>query len=294
MNRQKDILIALAFGIWKVVKGDSKPSPEKKPVSSEEVAVSDQNAPKILRGSGKKKAGKTAVNTAANAVAPADTSASVGAEASVNPSADIAAPVPSAPGPAPEELGGLQVTLTDPAGERLGLNGWLVSDDCNWRIRIFDGVVDKRIEAMSCSIYALVELGEDQDPILTRPQAMKTVAGKTVSLRFAVTLPEMKSSAEAELAAAAISHPGLGLLKQDDFAEVVQILPGSSAARQGLQVGDAVISIDGVAVRELTQDNMVALLQGDPNTPLKIAIVVEENGELLEGTLDLMRDTLAE
>jgi len=283
------VLIALAFGIWKVVRGGSD-SPKEKPSSPNTEVVASENAPKVLRSSGKQKTTQPADDTTVDAnAAPASAVANNGSSG-----VDIPVPVPSAPGPAPEELGGLQVTLTDardPAGARLGLNGWLVSDDCNWRIRIFDGVVDKQIEAMTCSIYAVVELGEKEDPIITRPQRMETMPGKTLTLRFPVTLADSSSNPDAALR---IGHPGLGLLKQNEFAEVVQVLPGSSAAAQGLQVGDFVVSIDGVAVQELTQDNIVALLQGEPDTPLKIAIVVEENGELVQGAVELLRSTIAE
>ena len=293
------VLIALAFGIWKVVTGGSDTPKQKAGSPNTEEVASSENAPKLLRSSGKKASSTKASKQPLvdeNAAPLAATSVASGSTERAG--ANNPVPVPSAPGPTPDELGGLQVTLmnaADPSGALLGLNGWLVSDDCNWKIRIFDGVVDKQIEAMSCSIYAVVELGEKEDPIITRAQRMETIPGKTLSLRFAVTLPESSSSPDAERAQAArIAHPGLGLLKQNEFAEVVQVVPGSSAASQGLQAGDIVMSIDGVAVQELTQDNIVALLQGEPDTPLKIAIVVEENGELVQGAVDLLRSTIAE
>lgn len=277
------VVLALGLGVWKLL----NPSEDKRSTSPR-TEITESSQPKLLRGTAKKKGTSTEEQPRTRReeelprpVPTASASGTVDAAATV----DATKHAVDATKHAVEALGGLQITIIDEADERLAVNGWLVSDDCGWRIRIFDGVVDKQIEAMRCDIYAILDV--DGKQFATEKQAMQTHPGETLSMRFAVTLPSTEP-------APSIAHAGLGLLQRDGYAEVVEILAGSSAAEQGLQVGDAVLTLNGIAVTELTQDELATMLQGEPDTPLQLGIAIEQHGEIVAGDVNLIRSTIAE
>jgi hypothetical protein len=71
-------------------------------------------------------------------------------------------------------------------------------------------------------------------------------------------------------------------------ALVTQVLPGTPAARAGLQPLDQIVKVDGVALGQLALPEMIARITGAPGTRVKL--VVERGGQ--QQDLVLTRETL--
>ena len=75
---------------------------------------------------------------------------------------------------------------------------------------------------------------------------------------------------------------GLGL--QLDIAEgllrVVTAMPGTPAARAGLQSGDLIVRLDDHPVRGMALDDAVTRIRGEPGTPIALTIRRVERGEI--------------
>lgn len=64
---------------------------------------------------------------------------------------------------------------------------------------------------------------------------------------------------------------------------IVATLEGSPAAARGIQVGDAIVRVDGFAVTGLTADEVVASVRGPAGTDVKLALL--RNGRIIEMTV---------
>ncbi len=83
---------------------------------------------------------------------------------------------------------------------------------------------------------------------------------------------------------------GLVLSKRFWLASVVTVLPGSPAARAGLQTGDLLESVAGFSTREMSIDQTEQLLAGEPGTTVKVAVVRQQRPE--PETVELVRARL--
>lgn len=83
---------------------------------------------------------------------------------------------------------------------------------------------------------------------------------------------------------------GLVLSKRFEMVSVVTVLPGSPAARAGLQTGDILESIAGFGTREMSIEQARILLGGEPGTPVKVAVVRQQRPEPEE--MELVRARL--
>jgi carboxyl-terminal processing protease len=85
---------------------------------------------------------------------------------------------------------------------------------------------------------------------------------------------------------------GLGL--QLDIAEgllrVVTAMPGTPAARAGLQSGDLIVRLDDHPVRGMALDDAVTRIRGEPGTPIALTIRRVERGE--EFSVSLVRESI--
>ena len=66
---------------------------------------------------------------------------------------------------------------------------------------------------------------------------------------------------------------------------------GMPAYKAGLRAGDAIISIDGIPVKEMSVDSVSNMLRGEPGT--KLTVVVERPGTKKELTFRLERESIA-
>lgn len=87
------------------------------------------------------------------------------------------------------------------------------------------------------------------------------------------------------------SFGGLGLEVQasDGAVRVVSPMPGSPAARAGLAAGDLIVRVDDQPLGGLALADAIALMRGQPGTPVSITI---QRGTASEFTVSLTRDTI--
>jgi len=90
---------------------------------------------------------------------------------------------------------------------------------------------------------------------------------------------------------------GIELAMEEDFAEVVKVIPGSPADRSGIRTGDKIHSIDGVTLEGLTLAETVHKLRGPagsqvfvkiehPGDPMKYTIVMRRSGLVKKDSTD--------
>lgn len=69
------------------------------------------------------------------------------------------------------------------------------------------------------------------------------------------------------------ANVGLILSKKFGYVGVVNVIPGSSAARAGLTTGDMLESINGIATRDMPLAYAELLLSGDPNSSAEVSVL---------------------
>ncbi|MDR1247503.1 MAG: S41 family peptidase [Clostridiales Family XIII bacterium] len=72
-------------------------------------------------------------------------------------------------------------------------------------------------------------------------------------------------------------------MDESGYLGIVEILPGGAAEREGLLVGDVIVSIDGVSYEGQDLNGAVALLHGEEGS--EVRLLVRRNGEEFEKTL---------
>lgn len=68
------------------------------------------------------------------------------------------------------------------------------------------------------------------------------------------------------------SHVGLQLELADSSVRVMAVAEGSPAARAGIQPGDGVVTIDGIAVADRPLAELARLLEGKPGTSVRLSL----------------------
>jgi carboxyl-terminal processing protease len=82
---------------------------------------------------------------------------------------------------------------------------------------------------------------------------------------------------------------GLIIAKIDRGVEVVSPIDGTPAYRAGVNAGDLIVAVDGESVVEKTMDEVLAVLRGDPGTPVTMTIV---RGKNLRFDVRVIRDMI--
>jgi hypothetical protein len=77
---------------------------------------------------------------------------------------------------------------------------------------------------------------------------------------------------------------GVGLTVDRDALQVVRVMPGSGAFDAGVQVGDDLVAIDGVAITQLGLEGAFASLRGLPGTP--VAVTLRRGEQIVQLTLE--------
>ena len=113
---------------------------------------------------------------------------------------------------------------------------------------------------------------------------LKTLDPYTVYMR-------RKESADIELLTSG-SYGGIGITVgiRDSTITIVDIIDGYSAQRQGLRIGDRILSIDGVDVLRVPLDSLREYTRGEPNTTLKMSVLREGSSAPL--SFELMRENI--
>jgi len=78
---------------------------------------------------------------------------------------------------------------------------------------------------------------------------------------------------------------GMVLLKRDIVARVMHVVPGSPAAKAGIQVGDIIRKLDGQSIGSFTTWSMERKLRGPVGSDLNVLDWVNSNGQLKKITI---------
>jgi carboxyl-terminal processing protease len=78
---------------------------------------------------------------------------------------------------------------------------------------------------------------------------------------------------------------GVTIGQRDGYITVIGLLEGFSAAKQGMEVGDRIIEIEGKATKGITLDAIRQLVRGAPGTELKMKIERESEKKPIEFVL---------
>jgi carboxyl-terminal processing protease len=128
-------------------------------------------------------------------------------------------------------------------------------------------------------IAAALKTLEPMEPASGEPAE---VFGKAINAALATLDPHSRyfdhSAASARRSSITGSFGGLGLQVEmaDGLVRVVAPMPGTPAARAGLQSGDLIVRFDGQPVQGMTLAEAVSRMRGEPGTP--IALMIRRGG----------------
>lgn len=71
---------------------------------------------------------------------------------------------------------------------------------------------------------------------------------------------------------------------EDGNMEIVEVLPGSSAEKNGLKKGDVILSIDGKDVVRITYGEAVSYLDGAAGTEVSVQVLRTETEKAQDGS----------
>lgn len=83
---------------------------------------------------------------------------------------------------------------------------------------------------------------------------------------------------------------GVTIGQRDGAIQVISVMEGYSAQRQGVMPGDRIIEVDGVKVASRKPDEVRSLTRGEPGTQVKV--LVEREGESEPILFDLLREEI--
>jgi len=78
---------------------------------------------------------------------------------------------------------------------------------------------------------------------------------------------------------------GVTIGLRDGYVTVINLLEGFSAAKQGIEIGDRIIEIEGKPTKGITLESIRQLVRGDPGTEMKLKIEREGEKKPLDFTL---------
>lgn len=95
--------------------------------------------------------------------------------------------------------------------------------------------------------------------------------------------------AQVELPSARTGGLGVQVAWDGDAIRVVRIIPGTPAERQGLEVGDRIVEVDGVPVTELGVRGFIARMTGPEGTDVHFVLSYEDDEGAVEEELAITR-----
>lgn len=115
---------------------------------------------------------------------------------------------------------------------------------------------------------------------------------KAAMVPFFVVFALSECSGKSKIKAFPETYGGVGIeLKvEEDFAEVVKIIPGSPADSSGIRAGDKSYSIDGITLEGLTLAETVHKLRGPPGS--QVFVRIEHVGDPMKYTIVMRRSGL--
>lgn len=131
-------------------------------------------------------------------------------------------------------------------------------------------------------------LSTSVDPPSAKSLARGAVRGMVEVLResndpYALFYTPKSFQSLQELTTGRFSGIGVWLKDREGQLEIVSVIPSTPARQAGLKRGDVIESIDGKAVRAMTEDEAVARIKGRPGS--EVALVVDRNGTQRDFTI---------
>lgn len=83
---------------------------------------------------------------------------------------------------------------------------------------------------------------------------------------------------------------GIEVTEEDGYVKVITPIDGTPAFRAGIQAGDYITALDGESVLDMSLDDAVDIMRGEPGTPIILTIAREGESAPLE--IEIVRDVI--
>jgi len=161
----------------------------------------------------------------------------------------------------------------------------LISEQCGWQLPFPNGEISAIVPAGRCDLR--IESAAASPVVFLSDQIeVQFVSGQTVQRQLGVELPRSAAPAIAQGAVA------FGWVRQSEWIEISEVLPGSSLAQVGLQSGDIILEVNGFAVNGLNDNEIAALLVGPLAEPVILTLAVAEGETWLEVPVTVSRESI--
>lgn len=107
---------------------------------------------------------------------------------------------------------------------------------------------------------------------------------------YSVFLPPEESRAFEEMISGSFGGVGMEIGKRDGLIVVIAPLKGTPAEQSGVRAGDAILKIDDTQANDLSVDEAVGLIRGEPGTPVTLTMFRE--GDTEPRVVSITRDTI--
>ena len=147
----------------------------------------------------------------------------------------------------------------------------------------------------SLGVYAEV-LQKVQQDYVDDPNIRMVTAGslhgmlESLDAQSSYLTPREYDEYKKKLAAAGPGETGLTLSKRYGYIIVLSVLPDSPGTKSGIRSGDIFESISGFTTRDMSVGQAVNLLNGQPGTGVKVAVI--RRGKATPEDIDLVREKL--
>jgi S1-C subfamily serine protease len=222
-----------------------------------------------------------------------------------DPASDIAVLKVEKPGLIPAELGdSADVVVGDPVvaiGSPLGLAGTVTTgivSALERPVRLSGEGSDTNAVISAVQTDAPINPGNSGGALVDATgaviginTAIASVGGGSVGLGFAIPIDTVRDIAEQLISTGRAVHAALGVNARSvtdgtrDGALVLNVEPGSAAAKAGIREQDVVIEVEGQAVGS-SEELVVAVDSHDPGDTVTVEIVRDGSSREVEATLD--------
>jgi C-terminal processing protease CtpA/Prc len=171
-------------------------------------------------------------------------------------------------------LGNLRIEVRDESMVLVTYQTFVYSQDGGFTNVVANGSAELTLPSGSITVFA--QRGSGATAQTSEPVSVEITSGQ-----ISLAILQFKPVASGEV------HAGIEASRGDEWFEIVRVIKGSVADRQGLREGDLILSINGAQALEINDQAFVSALQGPAGTQIKLELAVQENGEWAEAHVDL-------
>lgn len=184
-------------------------------------------------------------------------------------------PMPQEEPPPVPVTGTVKGKLVDMAGNPVTIEMVVFSPEGRFNINVLNGQFESAVPPGTLRL-----IGQFRDGLRlsqTAPIQVEVEAGKIVEATLVVPISPP------------VGTLGFRYIPDADFLEITSVDQGSSAFEAGMAPGDAIIEVDGVAVRDMDPAVLGEYFHGPPGTMVSVIVVAETTEGLREFSLRLER-----